>query len=114
MDYDSWLNSITTDYNVHVEEYPGVNQFESLKYAISAEGLEIYLSRDDRGHISLFNTNLYHFPRFNVAEGFKESDFRDATETFLKGDIRPKRSLLGRKFIELKYGNLIAYGKESR
>lgn len=113
-DFQEWLAETKENNSLEVNVRQLGNQFESTLYTLHTADENIptiYLSTNNEGKISVFDTDTFHFSRFNIAEGFTEENFRDAALMFLAKRIPVKRGLLGRKYVEIKFGNLIAYGK---
>lgn len=116
-DFQEWLTETKENNALDINVKEIGNQFESKLYALHTPDENIptiYLSTNNEGKISVFDTETFHFSRFNMAEGFTEENFREAVLMFLTKSIPIKKGILGHKYVEIRFGNLIAYGKNKK
>jgi hypothetical protein len=115
--FTDWLAEVQRKNQLTVENINIGNQFENVRYELRSPDKSIptvYISVNDEGEISLFDTDVFHFSRFNIAEGFTEENFRSAVISFLNNEIKVRKNILGQKYVELQFEKLVAYGKAKR
>lgn len=115
--FTQWLKKITKQYDFNVIHKKGDSHFVADIYNFSdsnEHGLSFSISINDEGLPSVFNTDLFQFKYFNVAEGAESRDILMAAEQCLNGDLKLRKGLFGASRIIFQFPSFKGFSSRAR
>ena len=114
---EEWLAALGKKYKINIVVTKGDNHFVSKTYDITdpmGNGLGFRVSANDQGVPSVFDTAVFPFEHFNIAEYVTSEDILAAAEHCLTGRLRTRKDFLGRYRLDFDLSTFKGYSKPAR